>query len=320
MLNYYNLSFSINEVVHLIKDSEIELDTNSNRMFIWSKKKQSLFIDSLYRNFPTPNIFLYTDNSGVRYKVIDGIQRLQTIYAFINNELTIYLKESTLHGKKFIDLDLYEQRKLMRSILNITVLENMENDNEVIKEIFYRLNMGGTSLNNQELRNRMYDGIMIDVINEVNRNNAQWRSFYKKPIDKRYRDSEEILKFFTLVFQEGRNDLSSLLLLRDDMDNFIKNNKDDIKLANHLATVFEKTLSVIFNEFDYNIMKLDLRKGFNSKIYMLLFIPLGILIYRGDNYNFDAFRNIEKIDFNRKLSGKRLVLMGLELLQGDKND
>lgn len=315
-LRYYSLSMSVYEIVRLIENNEIEIDTSIYRNFIWSKKKQSLFIDSIYRNFPVPPIFLYEDEKSYgKYKVIDGIQRLRTIHAYFNNELKINLKDP-LQYSTFFELPNNEQARLLNSVINVTVVEDIWNDDKVVEEIFYRLNMGGTNLTSQEFRNRMYSGIMIDTINNLN-NTELWRGFYNKPINPRYKDSEEILKFFTLVVNENINSTS----LNEQMDVFIQENRNNSILATRLADIFNTVLKIVHQEFGLDILKN--RIGFNQQIYMLLFVPLGILISEGHKeINFNGIQNIiSEYKNNRiRMPISRLISIGLDVLAGDRND
>lgn len=308
---------SINEIIRLIKDNQIEIGTNIYRNFVWSKKKQSLFIESLYRNFPIPTIFLYEDEKNYgKYKVIDGIQRLSTIYAFFNNELTINLK-GPLQYCTFFDLPHFEQDRLLNFTIGVTVVEDIWNDDKVVEEIFYRLNIGGTNLTSQEFRNRMYSGTMIDTINYLN-STELWRELYNKPINPRYKDSEEILKFFTLVHNEYIRSTS----LNEQMDRFIQDNRNNLSLADKLADTFNLVLNIVYNEFGFDILKN--RTGINQQLYMMLFIPLGILVHKGhDKFSFDKIRSIilnYKMDKNIKMPFYNLISIGLDALEGDKND
>ncbi|MCM3733820.1 DUF262 domain-containing protein [Fictibacillus nanhaiensis] len=313
-LRYYSLSMSIIEIMRLIEDKQIEIDTNIYRNFIWSKKKQSLFIDSIYRNFPVPTIFLYEDEKSYgKYKVIDGIQRLRTIHAFFNNELKINLK-GTLQYSTFFDLPNKERDRLLNSVISVTVVEDIWNDDKVVEEIFYRLNMGGTNLTSQEFRNRMYSGIMIDTINNLN-NTQLWRGFYNKPINPRYKDSEEILKFFALVYNENIKRTP----LNEQMDKFIQENRNNLILADRLADIFNTVLKIVYKEFGLDIFKN--KTGIDQQIYMLLFIPLGILVSKGqDEFSFDKIRNILLNDNITKMPVYKLISIGLDVLEGDKND
>lgn len=65
------------------------------REFVWSDKQKSLFIESLLIGLPIPYLFVadideeedpYTEGN---VEVIDGAQRIQTIYAYLNNQLTL---------------------------------------------------------------------------------------------------------------------------------------------------------------------------------------------------------------------------------------
>ena len=57
------------------------------RHYVWDIKKASLFIESILFGLPIPTIFLQdaTEGGKKRYDIIDGQQRLLTIYFFMNN-------------------------------------------------------------------------------------------------------------------------------------------------------------------------------------------------------------------------------------------
>ncbi|MBU8879225.1 DUF262 domain-containing protein [Bacillus sp. FJAT-29790] len=318
---YYSLTFSVMEIVNLIEDIEIEIDTSIYRNFIWSTSKQSLFIDSLYRNLPTPNLFLYegnkNENNSPRYIVIDGIQRLKTIHAFIKGQLKINIKNSPLTGFSFYEMSKEMQRRFLTSRINITIVEDIWSDTKVIEEIFYRLNMGGSNLTSQEFRNRMYSGVMIDTINNLNENKG-WRMFYNSPLDVRYRDSEQILKFFTIIGNSGKTSVS----LSQEMDIFVQKNRHNEPLALDLQDVFKKTINIVFENFNYSLFIRNNR--FDSTLYMTLFIPLGLLISKGiTTYSFEEFSLILQHDFIRiknLRTTKDKISFGMSVLLGDCND
>ena len=58
------------------------------RHYVWDLRKASLFIESILFGFPIPTIFLQdttTEGGRKKYDIIDGQQRLLTIYFYINN-------------------------------------------------------------------------------------------------------------------------------------------------------------------------------------------------------------------------------------------
>jgi uncharacterized protein with ParB-like and HNH nuclease domain len=75
--------FNVKTIYEFITDGMMELP-NFQRNYVWDLKKASRFIESIIMGLPIPQIFLY-EKSKDNFLVIDGQQRLMTIYYFIKN-------------------------------------------------------------------------------------------------------------------------------------------------------------------------------------------------------------------------------------------
>ena len=110
-MSFLDFEFSMSSSTHIcqisdivkgtyIKESDFDLDVylptfgiNLQRSFVWNAMQQSAFIESIvYRKHRTiPNFALLKDGSGDRhiYRVIDGKQRLTTIFRWLKGEVSI---------------------------------------------------------------------------------------------------------------------------------------------------------------------------------------------------------------------------------------
>ena len=138
----------------------LEFNPPYQRKSLWSIKERKFFLDSIFKNFPCPAVFLYKqihDNRNETYSVIDGKQRLETIIKFSNNEITIGNDYGNLdlEGKKFNDLDLkYKQRFWDYEILIVYIEVSKAS---LVNEVFDRLNRVSKNLNRQELRHARFN-------------------------------------------------------------------------------------------------------------------------------------------------------------------
>ncbi len=75
------------------------------RRLVWPKRKQDLLIDSIKRSFPFGSLLLYKDANDSdaleRYKLIDGLQRTQTLRRYSRNPNSSF--KSTELADEFID-------------------------------------------------------------------------------------------------------------------------------------------------------------------------------------------------------------------------
>jgi 5-methylcytosine-specific restriction endonuclease McrA len=75
---------TIQEFVLLFKNAQLNLEPGFQRDSVWTLSDRKKLIESLLQNYPIPSVFLYrqSENGKLRYDVIDGKQRLETILMF----------------------------------------------------------------------------------------------------------------------------------------------------------------------------------------------------------------------------------------------
>jgi len=108
-------------------------------------------------------------------EVIDGQQRLRTIWGFFDGVLPdgspFYLRgvDPQWNGKKYENLNETDKIRFRDSILRVVIVEQLDpEDMTSIYHIFERLNTGGTSLTPQEVRNSSYHGPFNDMLFDLN--------------------------------------------------------------------------------------------------------------------------------------------------------
>ena len=150
---------------------------------VWSLPKQQLFIDSLLNGFDVPKIYLH-DLRGKHptkvYAVVDGKQRLNTIWRFLADEISLAnnfrlepgnapdLPPGTrppVAGSRYSELDPRWQEVLRTTDLSVVLIQNATEED--IEELFARVN-NGAPLNAAEKRNAR-GGDMAALVREVAR-------------------------------------------------------------------------------------------------------------------------------------------------------
>jgi len=75
---------TIQEFVLLFNNRQLNLEPGFQRDSVWTLSDRKKLIESLLQNYPVPSVFLYrqNENGRLRYDVIDGKQRLETVLMF----------------------------------------------------------------------------------------------------------------------------------------------------------------------------------------------------------------------------------------------
>jgi hypothetical protein len=215
--------------MHASEPREIIIQPDFQRLFRWTRKQQSDFLESLILEIPIPPLFFYENPDGT-WDLLDGLQRFSTVLRFFNateipaehqglsgndndwhydnqNNLTVplqllggdYLKH--LAGFSFATLPTQLQLNLKRARLHIYVLKR-ETDSMYKYEVFKRLNRGGTPAEDQEIRNcsvRLLGNEFPEFLREVSAVQDFRDALGRSQEDERNGYVEELaLRFFAL--------------------------------------------------------------------------------------------------------------------------
>lgn len=149
------------------------------RRITWDTKKRSRLIESFIMNIPIPPVFMYEIEYG-KYEVMDGLQRISAIIDFYNDVYALdgLTEWSELNGKKYSELPQKVKEGIdRRQISMVSLLKESAKtalqEQKMKRMVFERLNTGGVRLEEQEIRNALYDG----EFNEMCKNLAEVNSF-----------------------------------------------------------------------------------------------------------------------------------------------
>ena len=213
------------------------------RNYVWDIRRASKLIESLIRGLPVPQLFLYEANKN-RYVVIDGQQRMMSIYYFFKQRFprpnarprlrTIFQKHglipedvlsddeyfshfrlslpvnepgksNRLHGFDYDSLGEYQFDFNLRPLRNVVIRQNApKDDDSAMYEIFSRLNSGGVNLRPQELRLSLYHSAFYEMLERINTEH-DWRRFLRNPEpDVHMKDIEVLLRMFAMLVDSDR--------------------------------------------------------------------------------------------------------------------
>jgi hypothetical protein len=145
----------------LHKRQLLELDPPYQRRSVWNQSYRDYFIETVLLNYPAPPIFLHeqiTPDGVASYSVVDGKQRLTTIFDFVDDEFPVSEKSpiERLQGQVFSQFDPVTKTQFWRYQLPAEFLPVVEEG--ILKNIFDRLNRNVARLTRQELRHAKFFG------------------------------------------------------------------------------------------------------------------------------------------------------------------
>lgn len=177
------------------KPSMLNLTPDFQRELVWSSRKKCELIESILMGIPLPAFYVREQDNGV-YVVVDGKQRLTTLFDYIDGKFKLeglkILKG--MNTKAFKDLTSLQQNKIEDYSLQLNVIKAPTSD-RVIFDLFDRVNRGGVTLNNQEMRNALYQGCATKLINALAKSEAFKDATEKAAKPKHMKDRYLVLRF-----------------------------------------------------------------------------------------------------------------------------
>jgi hypothetical protein len=115
-------------------------------------------------------------------------------------------------------------------------------DDTSIYHVFERLNTGGQKLKPQEIREAVYHGELMKLVDRLNLN-PNWRSIYGKP-SPRLKDSELVLRFLAFYFNSDKYQRP----LGEFLNQFaLKYRNPSKEFLEKCEAKFTETITIIFN-------------------------------------------------------------------------
>lgn len=254
--------------------NEIDLEPEYQRKGnIWSLEKKQLLIDSIINNYDIPKIYFHElNNNKFEYSVIDGRQRLETIWGFMNGEFPLsddfkYFRDENLNLKSLTYNDLAKEFPKIRinfDSFNLPIIIVQTEDIDLIEDMFSRLNEA-VPLNAPEKRNAI-GGNAVKAIRELINN-----EFFNKKIkinNNRYQHHEVCAKLLYLedcINKEKKIIDTSKSFLDKFVEYYKTNETSNIDIYKNYVNDTLETLNYIFSDND----KLLKRQG-DIPIYYLL--------------------------------------------------
>lgn len=165
------LDMSFGELMNIFEDGDLFITPEYQRVFRWSNFQQTRFIESVILGIPIPPVFVAEDDDG-RWEVVDGLQRLSTIFSFFgilqnvpeknNSSLTQGEMVKELEELTIETLPLKLKTTIKRSVCRVEIVK-WDSEEDIRYELFNRLNTGSSPLSDQEIRNCIFRSYDVDL-------------------------------------------------------------------------------------------------------------------------------------------------------------
>ena len=161
---------SVQEAYRLYRENRLVVNRKYQRKLVWTLFEKQSLIDSLIKDYPIPLILLSDASEGgsTVYEIMDGMQRLNAIFSFIDNVFSVDQKhfdtDEFSRAKQAAEAGLIKPAckknsqffspKSCADILDYQLAVTIFpiNSEEQVTDVFGRINSGGRQLSSQEKR------------------------------------------------------------------------------------------------------------------------------------------------------------------------
>lgn len=304
------------------KRSNIMIDPEYQRMGdVWTLDKRQLLIDSIINEFDIPKLYFHDlrdikPSSNYEYAIIDGRQRLEAVWKFIDGDFPLsdefeYLRDKSVKigGLTYSELaSKYPMVKQLFDASTLSVFVVRTDEVDLIEEMFSRLNEA-VPLNAAERRNA-FGG----PLPKLARNIAETGFFTNRVriSNKRYQHRDLAAKILYLTHENKVLDTKKVYI-----DNFfINHKKSNIKEFKDTIVSAECILNEMTNTFTQN--DILLKSAGMVVLYYLLFKEF----FGKDLKNKISRSNLVKFEHvrreNRTIASEDIAAANYELLEFDR--
>lgn len=216
--------WTIQELVEMYRNGELSMDIPIQRGIVWDNAARSLYIHSVLLGIlavQPPFVFSrrisHREDDSVRsnYSVLDGKQRLTTLFDFINEEFKLSdlskqpdIEGVPLTGKKYTELPANFIQQILNTNITCTVVTDPTAEQEDV--IFSRLNNNKSMSPIDKIRPQCK--ATLTIIDFINNHTALFRAMFSSKQLLKKPEFEIVIKM--LMMLDNEQGLSSAQMLK----------------------------------------------------------------------------------------------------------
>lgn len=255
----FSRDWTVETMFSQIEQSNIDLNPKFQRRNAWDDKKRCKLIESFIFGLPVPEIVLAEHPTKPKsFIVIDGKQRLLTLAGFIDNEKYKYWYKPVLTDQKIMpelsgvtfdslkDSHADQYRRFMNADIRCTIITHYQKE-DILYDIFYRLNVGSVPLSSQELRQVLNKGEFANYLFQITSTTQPIHVVLgmDEP-DQRLYDIEFLVRYFSFLLFAGE--------YRSNLKGFLD---DSMKKVNADWEAYKDRVSALYDQLNSGIEKLQ---------------------------------------------------------------
>lgn len=322
MFNFNTNRKTISDIYKIFKSKNLIVDDSYQRRAVWGEKDKIRLIETVLLNLVIPELFFWMAETDPETgesitHIVDGQQRINAIYTFINNEFKLSSKflldndiKQKFDGKFFKDFTPEEKTAFWNYPLMIIDIDSNATKNDIIN-MFNRLNLTDYNLNEQEKRNSK-SGEFAELAREISGEKFwdKYRLFSGTDI-KRMKDVEFCASLI-ILYRNGIIDQTDQTALNQAYDQM----KEDYQDKDNDKAAVLKAIDTIKDFFiNDEIIKFARRKTQLYTLFSIIFYMQreGMPIKSDYKKNLKAFVNLysvfgNDIDLSNKIDDEEKTL------------
>lgn len=257
MVSFDSYDMSVRQLYEMFQEEAIFVPPEYQRQFVWDEARESELIESIFLGIPVPSLFMAT-NADSTWEIVDGVQRLSTLVHFIAEprrlltrigrdvplEIQALEKLTEFNGSTYETIPRSLQLAFQTRPIRVTVL-NDKSDLNVRFDLFERLNTGGVSLTNQEIRNCIFRGPFNEQLKKLAASHDFRTAVKLKASEYQNGTAEEfVLRFF--AYFENRDKFEHSV--KGFFNDYMKENSNK-KIGARSLNLFKSSMSTLAGAF-----------------------------------------------------------------------
>ena len=272
----------LQQLINMINDGQITVAPSYQRQFRWDNMRCSQLIESVFLGIPVPSLFMATNEDGT-WELVDGVQRVSAIVKFAGCEelrkklglkdplsLEGLEKLESFNGCAFQDLPQSIRLQFLNRSLKVVTLSD-KSDDIVRFDLFERLNRGGVSLTDQEIRDCVFRGPFANLLETLAKDD-NFRKVVKLTASQDQDGTREecVLRFFAFL-ENYKNFVHSV---RDFLNDYMRSASKKFDLVNG-ERVFRSTFAKLAKALPNGISRPGIGKRTTTPLNLFEGVSVG---------------------------------------------